>query len=345
MFGRVLNTTYGLRLGSRMFHPKVPFDPAAGRVIRGSVLASLSVSCQVSRVHSGPGPSLPRTPTTPLASYRLLEPLKRSFSSSKWSNSASLNPIRFTGRRSQAELDPAVVLYLIIGINTVVFVMWQVAYAESQQGNNAMLIFMRENFMSNWESLEAGRWWTTISCAFSHSMLLHFGLNMFVLHSFGRIVMGILGPNRFLMFYLTAGAFSSTVHLIYTRYIQPATKGHRQLAPPPPVQTSIFFPQQNRPYMPPVPSFNDTSSHGASGSISGFLLLYALTFPMHPITLFFFIEVPSIVGIGGYLAYDFYMASSGKQGLVDSAGHVGGGVFGAMYWFAFVKTWVSRGRF
>ncbi|ORY52857.1 rhomboid-domain-containing protein [Rhizoclosmatium globosum] len=230
------------------------------------------------------------------------------------------------GRGYQPELDPDVVLYSIIGINTIVFLLWQYAIIEKRNGNGAWLNFMQDNFYSNWHSLEAGRWWTSITCAFSHNTILHFGLNMFVLHGFGNVAMGIIGPSRFLVFYLAAGAVSSTAHLVYTRFIEPSLKGNQSLS---------WYPG----------GFRDSSSHGASGAISASLLLYALTYPMNPINLFFFIQVPAFVGIGGYLAYDLYLATSGKSGVVDNAAHIGGAVFGVGYWLAFVRGMATRGRF
>jgi membrane associated rhomboid family serine protease len=55
------------------------------------------------------------------------------------------------------------------------------------------------------------------------------------------------------------------------------------------------------------------------------------------VNIFLFIQVPAIVGIGGFVAYDVYMASTGQQGKVDSAGHVGGALFGVLYWLLRVR--------
>ncbi|KAJ3230717.1 hypothetical protein HDU81_004287 [Chytriomyces hyalinus] len=230
---------------------------------------------------------------------------------SRWAS--TVQSWRNYGRRSSSEPDPSVVIYSIIGLNTVVFLLWQYAINERKNGDPRWAKFMHDNFYSNWSSLEAGRWWTTLTSMFSHNTVLHFGLNMLVFHSFANTVMHIIGTSRFIVFYLAAGAMSSVAHLMYSRYIEPAMKKN---------QYSLFS-----------PTFKDTSSHGASGAISASLMLFALTYPFTPIRLFFFVEVPAIVGIGGYVAYDLYLATAGQQGVVDSAAHVGGAAFGVLYWF------------
>ncbi|KAJ3072528.1 hypothetical protein HDU98_003414 [Podochytrium sp. JEL0797] len=239
---------------------------------------------------------------------------------------SSLSSRMRSSSRQQDPLDANLVLYTIIAINTAVYLMWQYAINERTRGNPKWFNWMQDNFYSNWKSLEAGRWWTSLTCAFSHNTLIHFALNMFVLHSFGNVAMQILGPSRFVVFYLAAAAFSSTIHLLYTRFIEPKVK--------PLPKGYIYGPS----------GFLDNSSHGASGAVEASLLLYALSYPFNPITLFFFIEVPAIVGIGGFIAYDLYLASSGQQGVVDSASHVGGAAFGMMYWAAFVRGVATRGR-
>ncbi|KAJ3093766.1 hypothetical protein HDU97_009050 [Phlyctochytrium planicorne] len=140
---------------------------------------------------------------------------------------------------------------------------------------------------------------------------------MFVLHSFGPAAMSIIGPRRFITFYLLAGASSSIAHMLYAQVIRPMIDSSKGI--------------------PWYKSQNPSRSHGSSGSIAAATLLFALTYPQFPITIFFFIPVPAILGIGGFLAYDLYMASSGRQGTVDSAGHVGGALFGLAYWLLRVR--------
>ncbi|KAI8621131.1 hypothetical protein BC830DRAFT_1095960 [Chytriomyces sp. MP71] len=240
--------------------------------------------------------------------------------SSDWSRGGSGSYSRrgYSRRDPVFEPRPEHIVYGIMAVYTAVFFAWQYAIQQHKKGDSAWLQFMHDNFLSNWQSLEAGRWWTTITCAFSHNTLIHIGLNMFAFYNFADATMAILGPSRFLVFFLAAGAVSSAAHLMYTRFVEPRVKT---------LNASHMYGR----------NFVDRSSHGASGAVSAALLLFALQNPSSPIQIFFLLQMPAIVGVGGFLAYDLYMASTGQQGTVDSAAHVGGALFGLLYWAAFVR--------
>ncbi len=69
--------------------------------------------------------------------------------------------------------------------------------------------------------MERGRVWTLLTANFAHQDLLHFGLNMFVLHSFAETVAVTLGAARFAAFYAASGVFTTAFHLAYTRFVAP----------------------------------------------------------------------------------------------------------------------------
>ncbi|KAI8851850.1 hypothetical protein BC829DRAFT_431025 [Chytridium lagenaria] len=206
------------------------------------------------------------------------------------------SPMRLLNRY----MDEGTVLWGLIGANTLVFAGWTWAQMQADHGKPQWRWFMEDNFYSSWQSVREGRFWTMFTSCFSHNTLLHFGLNMFVLHSFGPAAMSIIGPRNFILFYLAAGASASIAHMLYAQVIRPRIDRANGI--------------------PGWRSHNPARSHGSSGSIAAATLLFALTYPKHPITLFFFIPVPALVGIGGFLCYDIYMASSGRQGMVDSGG-------------------------
>ncbi|KAJ3333119.1 hypothetical protein HDU76_011339 [Blyttiomyces sp. JEL0837] len=244
------------------------------------------------------------------------------------------SPRRFFNRY----LDENTVLYGIIGVNTAgnvtfanwpaslityalihfsVFGLWQYAMMRYNRGDSSWLSFMERNFYCSWNGVEDGKWWTILSSTFSHNTLIHFGLNMFVFWNFGPIAISIIGAPQFLLFYLGAGIASSAAHLVYSRYIQPALRKR------------------------PIPRFFGrpiySNSHGASGAIYAATLLYALSYPWSRITLFFFFDVPAIAGVGLFVAYDLYLAYGGNHGRVDSAGHLGGALYGALYWLLRIR--------
>jgi membrane associated rhomboid family serine protease len=72
----------------------------------------------------------------------------------------------------------------IIAINAVVFIAWYTLPLQT----------MVEHFLVSRAHLAAGHYWVLITSVFSHNMLLHIMINMFVLWSFGGVLEQLLGP-------------------------------------------------------------------------------------------------------------------------------------------------------
>ena len=94
-------------------------------------------------------------------------------------------------------------LQLVLGINVIVFVAWQVLPNS---------VFMNEHFMTSMGRVMGFRVWTLITAAFSHKGLIHFLFNMLVLYSFSAPLEARWGKRRYLLFYLGAAFFSSILH-------------------------------------------------------------------------------------------------------------------------------------
>jgi membrane associated rhomboid family serine protease len=81
---------------------------------------------------------------------------------------------------------------VLLAINTGVFLAWTYARWEAEADpfrGQSLLRFMTRNFITSYENVvEHNRWWTLVTSSFSHSMLLHFGINMVALWSFGPMV-------------------------------------------------------------------------------------------------------------------------------------------------------------
>ncbi|KAI8916568.1 hypothetical protein DFJ77DRAFT_439812 [Powellomyces hirtus] len=233
---------------------------------------------------------------------RLRTSLSKSIRSAKASTKRALQPLtqrassggQWGGRRGNDPLTPTTVLYGVIGVNVGVFLLWQYARGNAQSYHDqSSLRFMMDNFMLSYNNvIGEHRWWTMLTAAVSHVEALHLGLNMFVLHSFGSAVLEFISPRQFLLLYAVAGLTSSAA--------------------------SLF--RQSR--LPPYERAN-TKSLGASGSVTGITLLFALMFPTATINVMF-IPVPAMVGIG-------------TSGRVDSAGHIGGAVAGLAYWYLKIR--------
>ncbi|HPI40465.1 MAG TPA: rhomboid family intramembrane serine protease, partial [Pseudobdellovibrionaceae bacterium] len=151
------------------------------------------------------------------------------------------------------KLQKARLVPAIVFLNTIVFLLW---YLEGL----LPVDFMENHFLVSWDGLLDGRYWQLLTSVFSHNMFLHFFLNMYVLINFGSLIEMVLGKRFFLKFYLVAGIVSSLSHVLVSAYL-----------------------------------IGDSSlkALGASGAISGLILLFCFMFPKEKILLLGFIPIPA----------------------------------------------------
>ena len=130
-------------------------------------------------------------------------------------------------------------------------------------------------------------------------------MNMYVLNSFGPIVEAILGPRRFLTFFVVAGIFSSFCH---------ATVSALLLGKP------------------------DLPALGASGRhLWPYSLLLSL-FPREKILLLGFIPMPALFGALAFIGLDIagLMAQAEGGGLpIGHGAHLGQAFAGIMFYFMY----------
>lgn len=173
---------------------------------------------------------------------------------------------------------------------------------------------MRENFLVSWTALEQGRWWTLVTSAFSHNLLLHLLVNMFVLWSFGSLIESVLGRGLFLVFYLVASVMSSLVHSVVSAYYV----GEPSVA-----------------------------ALGASGAIAGLVLIFAMIFPREKILLFGLIPIPAIFGALAFVALDLWglFAQAHGGGLpIGHGAHLGGAFTGVLFYVFYLRKRIRRVR-
>jgi membrane associated rhomboid family serine protease len=171
--------------------------------------------------------------------------------------------------------------------------------------------FLIDNFAVSMTRVGSGMVWTLVTAAFSHYELWHLALNMIVLWSFGGVIERLLGMRRFVAFYLTAAVVASVSHCF----------------------VSVLM---GRPDLPAL---------GASGAVSGLLLVYALLFPRHRILIFGVIPVPALIGAMGFVALDIWGLIAQTQGgglPIGHGAHLGGAACGAVYYFAILKARVRQ---
>ncbi|KAJ2540033.1 hypothetical protein EV175_006278, partial [Coemansia sp. RSA 1933] len=162
------------------------------------------------------------------------------------------------------KLKPETYIYAIIAINGAVFIMWYMAQARMKSfGDMSMLQWMTSNFTVSYAGLTSGRVWTLLTPAFSHVDTMHMMINMFILHQFGGDIVRILGPRRFLGFYLGAAILGNFTSAFVRGAILASTTG-------------------NNAYM-------RQPALGASTSVVGITTLFACLFPQAQIMLMFVI--------------------------------------------------------
>lgn len=167
--------------------------------------------------------------------------------------------------------------------------------------------YMVDNFLVSWDGLEDGRWWTLINSVFSHNWGIHILVNMIVLRDFGGFLERVLGSRFFLIFYLLAGAFSSFCHAF----------------------VSYWF--LNSPGLPAL---------GASGAISGLVMLFSLMFPQRKIALLGLVSMPAIWGALLFVAIDLAgLVWQGQGGglPIGHGAHLGGAFAGALTYFLVIR--------
>lgn len=174
--------------------------------------------------------------------------------------------------------------------------------------------FMDQNFLTSWNALSEGRYWTLLTSEFSHNLLFHLVINMFVLASFGRILEQTIGPVRFIIFYLFAAITSSLCHCIISQF---------------------YLGQPN------------VSALGASGAIAGVVLLFSLLYPKEKIYMFGFIPIPALWGALAFIALDLWGLSAQSHGgglPIGHGAHLGGAFTGIFYFLLIIRPRMRKGR-
>ncbi len=201
----------------------------------------------------------------------------------------------------QPRRSPAIPI--IIALNVIVFIFWHLS-------QNPLV--MLQNFTVSWEGLSEGRFWTLLTSVFSHNLLWHLFLNMFVLRSFGSLMEKVLGTRTFIAFYLAAGLFSSLCHAVVSNWILQS---------------------------PEIPAL------GASGAISGVILVFALIFPKERIWIFGILPLPALWGALAFIGLDVWglVAQAEGGGLpIGHGAHIGGALTGIAFYFLSVRPRLQR---
>ena len=144
--------------------------------------------------------------------------------------------------------------------------------------------------------------WQLLTYGFLHGDWTHLFFNMFALYMFGGDVERLLGPRRFLQYYLVCVVGAAVAQLV--------------------VMSGISTP--------PLPTV------GASGGVFGLLLAFGMAFPRRRIMLIFPpIPMPAWLFVTLYGLLELYLGVTGSQVGVAHFAHLGGMAAGyamLVYW-------------
>lgn len=144
--------------------------------------------------------------------------------------------------------------------------------------------------------------WQLLTYGFLHGDWTHLFFNMFALYMFGGDVERLLGPRRFLQYYLVCVVGAAVTQLV--------------------VMSGISTP--------PLPTV------GASGGVFGLLLAFGMAFPRRRIMLIFPpIPMPAWLFVTLYGLLELYLGVTGSQVGVAHFAHLGGMAAGyamLVYW-------------
>lgn len=191
------------------------------------------------------------------------------------------------------------VVSIIIKLNIIVFILWFIFASRPD--------FMIQHFLVSWSAVADGRFWTLLTSVFSHNMLFHLLINMYVFFGFGTAIERVLGSKRFLIFYLLAGLIGSLGHCLVSSLILK---------------------------MPQIPAL------GASGAISGVILVFSLMFPREKLLILGLIPVPAIFGALLFVGLDVWgliAQSRGSTLPIGYGAHLGGAMTGLLYYIFYLR--------
>jgi len=192
-----------------------------------------------------------------------------------------------------------------IALNVLVFFGWQIP-------DKTVHVLFLNNFLVSPLHLSHGYWWTLLTAAFSQAELWHLAVNMIVLFSFGSVLERLLSTRLFVGFYLVTALVSSASHCFVSAVL---------LGSP------------------------NTAALGASGVMSGILVVYALLFPKHRILVFGLIPIPALVGAIAFAGLDLvglFAQSLGGGLRIGHGAHLGGAACGVLMYLVVLRPHLQQ---
>jgi|SRR5690554_317830 len=184
--------------------------------------------------------------------------------------------------------------------------------------------------------------WQIITYMFMHGNFAHLFFNMFALFMFGPVIEQILGPKRFINFYLITGLGALALQFLVQGYEvyqilgTPFAQNHIDFDRTSGMISSNF-PGLTSEDLRTVGSIYFTTMVGASGAIFGLLVAFGYLFPNTSLYLMFIpVPVKAKFFIPVYILIELFLGVSRFAGdSVAHFAHLGGALFG----FLLIKMW------
>ncbi|WP_156305906.1 rhomboid family intramembrane serine protease [Sphingobacterium endophyticum] len=182
--------------------------------------------------------------------------------------------------------------------------------------------------------------WQVITYMFMHGSFAHIFFNMFALVMFGSVIERILGPKRYLNYYLICGlgalVLQYGVQAIEVNSIAGTIKASQYLN----FNYTTGMVSTNLPItsdqLSTLLSIYGTPLVGASGAIYGLLLAYGFLFPNAEVMLIFLpIPIKAKYFIPILIVIEIVLGFSNSGSSIAHLAHVGGALFG----FILLKMW------
>lgn len=212
----------------------------------------------------------------------------------------------------RARTESLATLWVLLGMNALVYVGWQLALRNASPNpilasRDPFVAFMSNNFTVSLDGVLSGRVWTLLTTAFSHVDPMHLLFNCLALWVFGRDVLRVCGSLAFVHLYVVGALLASVGHLAYS-----------------------------------LVASDPSPALGASGAAMAISVVYAALFPRRILLINFFIPVPAALAVAVYVVLDLIGALGGNTDNVAHAAHLGGAVYGFLFWLVWVRPRVRR---
>lgn len=159
-----------------------------------------------------------------------------------------------------------------------------------------------------------------ISYMFMHADIGHIFFNMLAVYMFGSILENLWGSKRFLNFYILCGLGAAVAQYIAFYYQSNQLIDSISLQYP----TSDISEFQSQLY-------DNMTCLGASGSVFGLLVAFAMMFPNTYLNIYFFIPVKAKYLVLGYGLFEIATGFLNREGdNVGHFGHIGGLIVGVI---------------